>query len=167
MIPEGIDGMRLVSLHADGCPHRIWTGVHTTPVPGAYVVPRNAPVHESNGTSWTSDYPVVAFFWPKLYYQVFMLLKKERTDYYANIILPPLFGPNVYFVDLDLDVTVVSGRVELQDELEFMERQSSYPISWIHEAHRAAQRVVQLATSGEGPFRPATASQWRTLVENM
>lgn len=158
--------MRLVSIHADGSPHR--THLHACPTAQrfVYIIPPNTPVLEADGEQWSSAYPVVAFFWPQVHFQVFMLLKSRRTDYYCNIILPPVCTrQEVTFVDLDLDVLVLDGQVELVDKQEFGIRKAAYKPVWITQAEAAAQELLRAARCQWGPFLPATAQRWRVYVE--
>ncbi|WP_067621183.1 DUF402 domain-containing protein [Alicyclobacillus acidiphilus] len=156
--------MRLVSIHADGTAHRIWSEAISTHTFGAYWIRPNTSVYDANGRVWSSDFPVVGLFWPNQFYQVFLLLKSDRTDYYANVIAPPLFGEQVTFIDLDLDVIVENGLVQLADIEEFEARKDRYPVAWIQQAEQAARTLQTLAEASAGPFRPALAESWRAYV---
>lgn len=160
--------MRLISVHADGSAHRLWPSVYPTHTRGAFVIPPNQRVEEADGSVWSCDFPVIALFWPKVFYQVFVMLMDSRTDYYANVITPPLMGSlSLTFVDLDLDVIMTNGRVELVDEEEFDDRKSGYPLYWREEAMRAASELRALAKAAQGPFRPALATSWRAYVTRL
>ncbi|WP_206916280.1 DUF402 domain-containing protein [Alicyclobacillus suci] len=159
--------MNIISIHADGAPHRRWTGVWPTASPGAYIVPPGALVHEASGRTWASDYPVVAFFWPKVYFQVFMLLKENVTDYYCNMITPAFIARDVIYIDLDLDVTVMDGQIDLLDEQEFRARQFAYPAAWRSAVQQASQWLVQQAHAKTGIFHPATGERWRIWLSSV
>ncbi|WAH39299.1 DUF402 domain-containing protein [Alicyclobacillus dauci] len=152
-----------MSVHTDGSIHRTWLNVRKTVSRGIYLISPKSPVLESDGTSWSSDYPVVAFFWPRSFFQVFMLLKETGTDYYCNVTLPPVIGNDVVFVDLDLDVVVTGGQAEVVDRREFDERKVAYQSEWIENAQTAATTLMSLAENRWGPFHPATALRWRAL----
>ncbi|EJY56169.1 hypothetical protein URH17368_1174 [Alicyclobacillus hesperidum URH17-3-68] len=156
--------MRFISLRYDGQLHRVWQRVEKVNIPGCYFIPAGATVRERDGTTWSSDYPVAALFWPGVFYQVFVLLKPEVTDYYANVITPAIFGTDVVFIDLDLDVRVESHRVSLVDMDEFTRRSHLYPQSWRGEAMAAAERLFAMAKKGSGPFRPALAAALRAKL---
>ncbi|MFB5192288.1 DUF402 domain-containing protein [Alicyclobacillus fastidiosus] len=156
--------MNIVSIRADGSPHRQWTGVLPTMMRGAYRIPAGSPVVEANGATWSSDYPVVAFFWPNVYFQVFMLLKETGTDYYCNVMTPALVAKDIVYIDLDLDVIVTDGQVKLVDEREFNERKSAYRPEWVQAATTTSQWLVQQAKRRQGVFHPATGLGWRTLL---
>ncbi|GMA57876.1 hypothetical protein C7445_10931 [Alicyclobacillus sacchari] len=154
--------MRLISLRYDGQLHRVWQRMEPGSLPGSYRIPAGAAVQERDGTTWSSDYPVVALFWPKVFYQVFVLLKPDVTDYYANVITPAIFGSDlVVFIDLDLDVRIENDAVSLVDVDEFTRRSHLYPQSWRNEAVAAAKQLVAMAKRGIGPFRPALAAALR------
>lgn len=155
--------MRLVSLKADGSTHRTWLEAARTHAPNTFYIRQGAPVQENLQKIWSSNYPVVAFFWPKIYFQVFMLLKPHCTDYYCNVITPPLFGADVFFIDLELDVVVTEGVASVVDEEEFRSRTSLYPTLWITQAQCAVERLLQMIEQQEGPFRPAVANAWRAM----
>jgi uncharacterized protein len=161
--------MKLQSLRGDGRIHRIWTKAYATDEPWAFTIPANTPVQESDGSEWSSPYPVVALFWPGAYYQVFMLLKEDTTDYYCNVIAPLRYVADeqtVVFTDLDLDVRVTATGVEVLDEDEYEVRKASYPPCWCEGAMRAKAELVALATQQRGPFSPATANRWRAIVRS-
>ncbi|MFD1678194.1 DUF402 domain-containing protein [Alicyclobacillus fodiniaquatilis] len=159
--------MNLISLHADGGAHRIWTQASKTSVAHTYLVPPGAPVIEASGEQWSSDFPVVIWFWPSAYFQVCMLLKEDRTDYYCNIITPALFGTEVVFVDLDLDVLINDGETLVVDRDEFEVRKYAYPADWIERAEAATAWLVRAAEKQWGPFQPATARVWREIAKRM
>jgi protein associated with RNAse G/E len=141
----------------------VWSSAQTTPEPWAFYIGPGQPVIEGNGSSWHSDYPVVALFWPDRYYQVFLLLKREGPEYYCNVITPPFYdgrAGEVRFIDLDLDVYVDSD-VRLLDEDEFERRRGKYPVEWAERATEAAAELVRLAERRAGPFQPAVAQWWR------
>ena len=159
--------MRLVSVHADGGPHRIWERALPGLDPWSFVVEPGALVTEAEGSTWSSPYPVAALFWPQVYFQVFILLKEDATDYYCNVITPPHYNPvrrEMQFVDLDIDVVRFGGRVEVRDFDEFEERNSRYPTEWVTGAVTAMDRLVQLAVAERGPFAPTTIARWREHV---
>ncbi len=85
------------------------------------------------------------------------------TSSYANVSTPATFdGDTVRWVDLDLDVTVRGGVVELVDEDEFDEHRArmAYPEAVIARAREAASELLQLATLGAVPF-DRDAHVWR------
>ncbi len=159
--------MRLHSLRGDGRIHRIWPEVYATDEPWAFIIPANTPVQEEDGREWSSPYPVVALFWPKAYYQVFILLKAHATEYYCNVIAPLCYladQQTVVFTDLDVDVMVTEKGVEVLDEDEYEVRKASYPPCWRVGVMEAKAELVALAEQQRGPFSPATANRWRAYV---
>jgi protein associated with RNAse G/E len=156
--------MKLVSLRADGTIHRVWPEVQVTADPWSFAICPGKPVEEADGRTWSSPYPVVAMFWPGAYYQVFLLLKEQSTDYYCNVIAPVSYrsqDQTVAFTDLDIDVVVSGQLVEVVDMEEFALRKSDYPEEWRREALRAKDELATMAKSRVGPFSPATANWWR------
>lgn len=156
--------MKLVSLRADGSAHRTWLDVRNTPQPCTYLIAPDRPVVESDGRQWSSPYPVIAFFYPGTFFQVFMLLKETHTDYYCNVILPPLFASHVIFIDLDLDVEIEHGQANVLDVSEFSARCTHYPVAWGIHAQQAVERLLALYERQQGPFHPATVRWWRGHV---
>ncbi len=154
--------MKLRSLRYDGTFHRLWDNTISLPDPNAYLIQRGMPVLEADGRVWSSDYPVVALFWPGSFFQMFMLLKTDRTDYYCNIITPIVQTPtDIWFVDLDYDVLVMDGQVSLVDEDDFLSRKDFYPNEWVDGAQAAKKLVLNMAREQIGPFSPAIAKGWR------
>ncbi len=77
------------------------------------------------------------------------------TSSYANVSTPAIFdGDTVRWVDLDLDVTVRGGLVELVDEDEFDEHRArmAYPKAVVTRAREAASELLRLATLATPPF---------------
>lgn len=157
--------MKLVSLHADGRSHRTWLSAIDTPQASTYLIPTHSPVVESDGERWSSPYPVIAFFYPAAYFQVFMLLKATRTDYYCNVIVPPLFASDIFFIDLDLDVEIEAEQAHVRDVSEFSARRVHYPQNWGDSALAAVDTLLRFHTQNRGPFHPATADWWRGYLK--
>ncbi|WP_198852241.1 DUF402 domain-containing protein [Alicyclobacillus sp. SO9] len=141
--------------------------MYPTDSPWAFWIPAFSPVVEAAGETWSSSYPVMALFWPQRYYQVFLLLKEEGTEYYCNVITPPVYNARtrtVEFRDLDLDVVMMGGKLWVADEDEFYSRSPSYPRTWIKAAEDAKQQLLQGAAGRQGPFSVQTAQRWRTWI---
>jgi protein associated with RNAse G/E len=159
--------MQLYSIHGNSRPHRKWLDVNPLVDPWCFLIRSGAQVQEASGRTWYSDYPVVAFFWPDRFYQVFMLLKENRTEYYCNIIVPPLYDSltqSVKFVDLDLDVYVAESEYEVLDQDEFVDRQKHYPRYWIENAEMALRQLTSMIERQQGLFSLATSEWWREWV---
>jgi uncharacterized protein len=158
------------SFKTGGQPHRTWLEAKRTPEPWAFLVPANTPVEEATGHRWTSGYPVVLQFWPERFYQVCLLLKATGTEYYCNIMSPPVFdevSDTVSFVDLELDVVVTSGGIALLDEEEFRAVRPAMAEDWAIHAETASQHLIQLAQVKAGPFSPATTKHWLQWLESL
>lgn len=159
--------MRLISRRGNGRLHRVWSSALCTRDPFVYLIPPHTDVVEADGRTWSSPYPVVAFFWPEAYYQVFLLLKAEATEYYCNVISPISYQPveeSIEFTDLDIDVIVSAAGVSVVDMDEFLERAGTYPLNWSTEAILARDYLVGMAEGQRGPFSPATAKWWRAYA---
>ncbi len=154
--------MKIRSLRHDGAVHRVWENAVPALSQNGYLIPTDTPVREGNGRMWSSHYPVIAQFWPRAFFQVFLLLKVDRVDYYCNIITPiTRTKTDIWFIDLDYDVLVMDGQVSLVDEDEFQCRKTHYPMEWIAGALAAKAFVLQMARGQYGPFSPAIAIGWR------
>lgn len=159
--------MKLNSCHADGSAHRVWEAAVNTVDPWAFLIPAHSQVREASGSAWSSPYPVVGLFWPQRFYQVFLLLKETATDYYCNVITPPVYRPEtnaIEFIDLDLDVLSIGRKVWVADEEEFAARSPSYPKEWVTEANTAKDVLWQYVQAGSGPFSLRTAEVWRQRI---
>ncbi|SIT02760.1 DUF402 domain-containing protein [Alicyclobacillus vulcanalis] len=151
--------MRLISLRPDGSRHRVWSSVEPGRF-GGWWVPPGTPVLDAGG-AWSSPYPVAALAWPRAWFQVFVLLKPDRTDYYVNICTPPALGADVVWIDLDLDVRLEAGRLWIADEEEFLRRRDTYPPAWRAAAEHTVLAVERAMRSGAYPFRPSFAEALR------
>ncbi|WP_206832109.1 DUF402 domain-containing protein [Alicyclobacillus fructus] len=151
--------MRLISLKPDGSLHRVWRAAEPGRF-GGWWIPPGTPVEDAGG-AWSSPYPVAALVWPRAWFQVFLLLKLDRTDYYVNICTPPCLGADIVWIDLDLDVRVEAGRAWLADEDEFVHRSRMYPPAWRAAAQQAAEDVQKAVQLGAHPFRPSFAQALR------
>lgn len=161
------DPINLVSKRADGSQHRVWRGAWPTPDAWAWYLPPHAPVEEASGKVWSSPYPVIALFWPQTFYQVFLLLKENTTEYYCNMIAPVEYKSDegvISFIDLDLDVMVTGTNVTLLDADEFEQRKALYPAAWQKQAESASRLLVRLGEEKKGVFKPAIADGWRAWV---
>lgn len=151
---------RLVSRKWETGLHRIWTHVQLAPElgPWTFFVQSAWRVQERDGSTWSNNYPVLAFFWPDAFYQVFMLFKSSGIEYYCNFISPAHWNPTeraVEFVDLDLDLYLSDHGPELLDEDEFAARRAAYPQEWVRAVVAAAETLWDLASTRTGPFSPA------------
>jgi len=159
--------LNIVSLHGDGEPHRTWLDIIRTDDKLVYYLPAQQVVQEAAGETWSSGYPVISMFWPDKYYNVFLLLQPHDTAYYCNISTPPKITEGaITYRDLDLDLSVKPGSIDILDEAEFVERSRVYPADWIREAKHAITSLYELAVSKEGPFDPEVAIFWRNWLEN-
>lgn len=157
----------LCSTHFDGTPHRRWEVTNTTADAWSFAIAPGAPVREADGHIWASDYWVVAWFWPDVFYQVFLLLKDTGTEYYCNIITPPVYianKPEIAFADLELDVRLDANGLWVADEDEFAARQVDYPKSVVSAARAAKDRLTDLGAARRGPFSQAAAARWRAVL---
>jgi uncharacterized protein len=160
--------VELVSKHGDERPHRKWLDVECTPDPWSFFIPSASPVEEANGTRWSSSYPVIAMFWPGVFYQVFVLLKPVTTEYYCNVIVPLVYYPavkKIEFIDLELDVYVSDKGVEPRDVEEFEAVRKGYPLAWVEGARNAFDELQSLGRARSGPFSAGTARAWRDFAQ--
>ncbi|MDQ0190758.1 DUF402 domain-containing protein [Alicyclobacillus cycloheptanicus] len=159
--------VQLVSSKLDGSPHRIWRTAVCTRDPWAFCIPPGGLVEDADGRVWSSDYPVVALFWPGCCAQVFVLLRQTDTAYYCNLIAPPVYDPcarTIQFADLDLDVWVSEEGVNVLDEDEFEAHKANYPGALVRRVLRTKAELVHLAARRAGPFSLAAAARWRAAV---
>lgn len=137
---EAIDAQwRIDSRKYDGSAHREWTRCKPLVLPSpssghlpahALLIPAGTPVRERSGHEWSSDYDVVAYFYPRRHYQVMSLYKSGGTEFYCNCCaLPEIDGENrvIRYVDMDLDVFVDRCyAAKVLDEAEFGENATRF-----------------------------------------
>ncbi|MCL6631356.1 MAG: DUF402 domain-containing protein [Alicyclobacillus herbarius] len=159
--------MKITSLHGDGRPHRTWLRAEVTDDPWAFFIPPGSPVMEADGRCWSDSDPVLLLFWPGEFYQACLLMRDAGTDYYCNVITPPVYDPQagVRFHDLDIDVLRMQGVLKVADEDEFQVRSSLYPSTWVAAALAARDRLVEAAYAQSGPFSPSLAHRWRAWLK--
>jgi protein associated with RNAse G/E len=108
------------------------------------------PIYTSRG-EFRSPYDSRVYFWRDRWYNVFRLSRPgcALALWYCNVTTPPaLYGTELTYVDLDLDVQVrPDGCIELldEDEFEVHQRKYGYPEEVIESAERAADEVADLA----------------------
>ncbi|WDL98675.1 DUF402 domain-containing protein [Alicyclobacillus sp. ALC3] len=153
----------LVSTHWNGTAHRVWQRAEPYLDAWSFLIEAGDSVLEADGRVWSSPYPVVAWFWPEAFYQVFLLQKDSGAEYYCNVITPPQYDGlthSVQFCDLDIDVRVDVGGVRVVDEDEFAQRRVNYPSSLVAAALAARDTLVTLANARQGPFSAAAAARF-------
>ena len=103
-----------------------------------------------------------ALFWTDRWYNVYHNHRpagRRGILSYANVATPAQYdGSIVRWVDLDLDVLTVAGRVVVDDEDEFAEhgQRFSYPAEIVEHAVAAKDELVRLAEAGQYPFDRAS-----------
>ncbi|WP_018132657.1 DUF402 domain-containing protein [Effusibacillus pohliae] len=139
--------------------HRSWDAAWVIEErPLRLLIPAQTPVREQDGSVWTSDYEVEAYFHPEQWYNAFILKKPEGTEWYCNVAAPPEFDAGagqVRFVDYDLDVYVeADGSPHVLDREEFAEnaRKMGYPPETVRQAEAGLQALLQAIRERRPPF---------------
>ncbi|MEX2159741.1 MAG: DUF402 domain-containing protein [Dehalococcoidia bacterium] len=110
--------------------------------------------------NWVTPWDTRNHFWSERWYNV-MRCDRPRggglDHWYCNVTTPALFdGETVRYIDLDLDVSVGSnGEAQVLDEDEFLENSGrmGYAPDVIEYARRAVDELLELARTGQFPFR--------------
>ncbi|BCJ87000.1 UPF0374 protein YgaC [Effusibacillus dendaii] len=121
--------MQVVTLQAckhNGQKHRSWQqAVIQSTNPLWLRIPPATPVQNLDGSVWSSDYEVDAYFHPTDWYNVFVLKKSDGVEWYCNVAAPPTVDMEkrqVTFIDYELDVYVYADRsYKVLDRDEFEE----------------------------------------------
>ncbi len=165
--------VRILSTKYDGSHHNDFTGWLLDDPTGAngdalrVLVEAGTSVRSYRGT-YVANLDFTMLFWPgldrwwNLEHNHWVFRRPDgrwTTESYANVSTPATFdGDTVRWVDLDLDVTIRNGVVELVDEDEFDEHQvaMAYPVEIIVSARAAAAELLQLAEARTPPFDRAS-----------
>jgi protein associated with RNAse G/E len=161
--------VRVYSTKFDGSLHNDFTAWLIEPrepsegTPLRLFVPEGTVIQSYRGEQ-TTRIAFTALFWPGLdrwwnvyhNHRVFQRPDGRWTpESYANVSTPASFdGETLRWVDLDLDVVVRDGAVELLDEDEFTDHRArmAYPEDLAARALEAASALVDLAGRRETPF---------------
>lgn len=126
-------------------------------------VPEGTSIQSYRGEQ-TVRIPFTALFWPEadrwwnVYHNHWAIQRGDQRwspEVYANVSLPARFdGTTIHWVDMDLDVTIRNGVVELLDEDEFEEHRArwEYPEHTVLRALEAASALQELARGRTPPF---------------
>ncbi len=169
--------VRILSTKFDGSHHNDFEGwllqdERSTPTePLRVFIAAGTQLRSYRGT-YTANLDFTMLFWPdldrwwNLEHNHWVFRRPDgrmTTQSYANVSLPATFdGETVRWVDLDLDVTVRDGVIELVDEDEFEEHRLAmrYPDDVVDAAREAAAELLRLAEARTPPF-DRTSHIWR------
>ena len=163
--------VRIVSTKFDGSLHNDFAGrliedgggLEYPLAPLRVFVPEGTSIQSYRGDQ-VVRVPFTALFWPgqerwwNVYHNHRTLQRSDQRwtpESYANVSSPATFdGETVRWVDLDLDVTIRAGVVELLDEDEFAEHRMrmDYPDELVRSALAAAATLLELAARRAPPF---------------
>jgi protein associated with RNAse G/E len=163
--------VRILSTKFDGSLHNDFAGqliddgdaLKDTSAPLRVFVPEGTPIQSYRGAQ-VVQIPFTALFWPgqdcwwNVYHNHRTLQRGDQRwspEIYANVSSPATFdGETVRWVDLDLDVTIRAGVVELLDEDEFAEHRvrMAYSDDIVTSALEAASTLLELAARRAPPF---------------
>lgn len=163
--------IRILSTKYDGSLHNDFAGrliedrdtVEGADAPLRVFVPAGTSIQSYRG-ELTVRVPFTALFWPavdrwwNIYHNHWTLQRSDQRwtpEAYANVSTPATFDEKTLsWVDLDLDVTVRDGVVDLLDEDEFEEHRvrMAYPEALATRALEAASTLLQLASRRAPPF---------------
>ncbi|PWI58108.1 DUF402 domain-containing protein [Sulfoacidibacillus thermotolerans] len=167
---------RIRSIKYDGSFHRLWTCAYPLQTQQeeqrgdaltfAMWIPAGEKVLEPTGVTWDSPYDVIACFYSSKFYQVMILLKEGKTEYYCNSCTPPeidITQREVRFVDLDLDLLVdATGTMRVVDQSEFLRNavEYAYPEEIMLRVQEDLGELQQMAQGRKGVFS-INRSEWR------
>ena len=147
------------TLKYDGMPHRSWKA-ELIERDGDLLVFKGVfdqeVVHPDLGTigKGTVSYE---YYWLDRWYNVFRFHEPDGAfrNYYCNINMPPKFEDDVLsYIDLDIDILVFDGAIEILDEQEFAENSSTYnyPANIIKHVHEAVDELLTMIDQEIFPF---------------
>lgn len=169
---------RIESRKFDGAAHRFWTCCHPLQprlwykgglAPDLVLhVPPRSPVQEADGRIWSSDYDVFSCFFAARHFQATVLCKRGGVEYYCNVCTVARVDRirrRVVYVDLELDVKVGAGSVEVVDQDEFEQGAARYGYSALLRERMFADldRLTREARLRRGVFSPAFVQSVRRL----
>ncbi|MFN8638941.1 MAG: DUF402 domain-containing protein [Dehalococcoidia bacterium] len=161
--------VRILSTKFDGSHHNEFEGRLLDDPPGGpedaarVLVEAGTRMRSYRGT-YTANLDFTMLFWPhldrwwNLEHNHWVFRRPDgrmTTESYANVSTPATFdGETFRWVDLDLDVTVRDGVVELVDEDEFDDHRAAmaYPEEIVARARAAAAELLHLANARTPPF---------------
>jgi len=163
--------VRILSTKFDGSLHNDFAGrlieggaeLEGPATPLRVFVPEGTAIQSYRGDQ-VVQIPFTALFWPgqerwwNVYHNHWTLQRGDQRwtpESYANVSSPATFdGETLHWVDLDLDVTIRAGVVELLDEDEFAEHRARmrYPEHIVTSALEAASTLLELAARRAPPF---------------
>ncbi|MGZ4106856.1 MAG: DUF402 domain-containing protein [Tumebacillaceae bacterium] len=162
--------VRMQGYKHDGREHRRWVKLYELPgEKGVLWIEPDTSVVESDGSEWSSPFPVIYWVHPEKWYNVAILCKPEGTAYYCNIASPIEYEEerNLYkFIDYDVDLIVnVDGVYEIVDEEELTEHANAmkYPTDILNKIAEATAELVSLFEAQEGPFDPEARARWTAI----
>ncbi|MFC4769266.1 DUF402 domain-containing protein [Effusibacillus consociatus] len=148
-----------MSIKHDGFAHRSWdAAVVLEEEPLRLAISPHTPVRNSDGSVWTSDYEVEAYFHPEYWFNAFLLKKSDGSEWYCNVAAPPLFNKKkneVHFVDYDLDVYVYadgSFKVLDRDEYEENAQRMRYSEEIRDKVEEGLRQLLQAISERREPF---------------
>ncbi len=165
--------VRILSTKFDGSLHNDFVGrliedERTGPeAPLRVFVPAGTSIQSYRGEQ-VVRIPFTALFWPdadrwwNVYHNHWTIQRggqRWSPEVYANVSLPASFdGATIRWVDMDLDVTIRNGIVELLDEDEFEEHRArwKYPEHTVLRSLEAASALQELARGRTPPLDRAS-----------
>lgn len=149
--------VELLSYKHNGKKHRTWeTAWVESDDPLILRIPANTPVHNPDGSTWSSGYDVEAFFPADKWFNVFTLKKATGTEWYCNVAAPPsIEEQKIRFIDYDLDIYVYTdGHFQVLDRDEFEEhaRTMRYSDEIKQKAETGLHDLKQAIKMGYHPF---------------
>jgi uncharacterized protein len=164
--------VRMQSYKHDGRKHRGWVKLYELPgEKGVMWIEPDTSVVESNGSEWSSPFPVIYWVHSEKWYNVAVLCKETGTGYYCNVASPIKYEDeqDTYtFIDYDVDLIVnEDGVYEVVDEEELTEHAQAmqYPSDILHKIAEATAELVALFEAQEGPFDPEARERWTKAWE--
>lgn len=117
------DSVYIQSYKHNGKLHRTWAkGIIVEVTQQQIVLVTNQTiVSESDGRKWVTREPAVCFFYPKKWWNIICMMRKNGICYYCNIASPSIYdGEAIKNIDYDLDVKVMAdGSWMILDEDEY------------------------------------------------
>ena len=129
-LPKIGSHITISSYKHDGKLHRTWGKSIVLSASEEKIVIANVKtkVRESSGRTWYTGEPAICVFYPKRWYNVIAMLKKQGVTYYCNVASPVVIDNNsLKYIDYDLDVKLFpDNSTKVLDRNEFKSHIDKY-----------------------------------------
>ena len=164
--PKAGELVKIQSYKHNGSIHRVWEETMVLKSTSSMLIGANdrVLVTESDGRTWHTREPAIAFFTANYWFNVICMLRNDGIHYYSNISSPYVFDEGaVKYIDYDLDIKVFPDMTyKILDEDEFIEHKQlmNYPVVLERILYKQLNVLERWVLQRKGPFAPDFAERW-------